>query len=252
MHTPIKWTPDELLPGEARHLAFCVQSFNYAERVQAAIRGVFPNGKPFNEQLTQYREQVLGVSIRQFARMIDYSVSHCSRTERELTNVSSDFIERLLHVENLRSTRVVKISRKAGADNAGIIRIDRATDWGNPFRIAADARAGRYRSGIGRASVLPENQRETRAEAVRSFLEYALDPANRHIVERLWTLAGHALGCWCDPDLCHGHVYQVLIRHLRPDRSLNLDGVTVDDLWLEVNEAAAVALKVAKVREAKS
>jgi hypothetical protein len=63
------------------------------------------------------------------------------------------------------------------------VRIDRRTDWGNPFEMPADG---------DRATVI---------ESYKLYLErkYGLHG-------RFGELRNKALGCWCAPDLCHGDV----------------------------------------------
>ncbi len=67
---------------------------------------------------------------------------------------------------------------------AGVIRVDRATEWGNPFRIGKDG---------------------DRAEVIRLFREYALIMLS---VEPDWLkpLRGKDLACWCAPEPCHAEV----------------------------------------------
>lgn len=87
------------------------------------------------------------------------------------------------------------------------VRVDRASDWGNPFRIGGD------RPGTGRAM--------TRADVLATHEEWMLLGGGRRLLEkRLRELEGEVLGCWCAPagglgvhdDLvCHG---QVLLRLL--------------------------------------
>lgn len=63
-------------------------------------------------------------------------------------------------------------------------RIDRRTDWGNPF-------------------VLPEDG--SRDEVVRNYRDVYL-PYKPSVRRRLEELRGKALGCWCAPEACHGDV----------------------------------------------
>lgn len=87
------------------------------------------------------------------------------------------------------------------------VRVDRASDWGNPFRI------GGGRPGTGYPM--------TRADVLAMHEEWMLLGGGRRLLEkRLRELEGEVLGCWCAPagglgvhdDLvCHG---QVLLRLL--------------------------------------
>jgi hypothetical protein len=64
------------------------------------------------------------------------------------------------------------------------VRVDRATEWGNPFKIGKDG---------------------DRAEVIRLFREYALIMLS---VDPTWLepLRGKDLACWCSPEACHAEV----------------------------------------------
>ena len=72
-----------------------------------------------------------------------------------------------------------------------VVRIDRATRWGNPYRIGA----------------YPAFDRGEVIVAYRAWLARQLvdDPAF------LEPLRGKRLGCWCAPEPCHGDVIAELI-----------------------------------------
>jgi hypothetical protein len=73
----------------------------------------------------------------------------------------------------------------AWAEDAGLyVRIDRRTDWGNPFEIPDDG---------------------DRDDVINKFATYYL-PHKTKLQERLPELAGKALGCWCAPEACHGDI----------------------------------------------
>lgn len=65
--------------------------------------------------------------------------------------------------------------------NGVLTRIDRSTEWGNPFELPADG---------------------TRDEVCEHFQIYlSLKPS---LQKKLATLKGKALACWCHPERCHG------------------------------------------------
>jgi hypothetical protein len=71
------------------------------------------------------------------------------------------------------------------AESAGLLqRIDRRTEWGNPFEMPADG------------------DRET---VIANFEAHYL-PFKPSLLAKLKTLRGKALGCWCAPEECHGHI----------------------------------------------
>ncbi len=91
-------------------------------------------------------------------------------------------------VVNLRDFRHPK--SRGGFDlPPDVVRIDRATRWGNPFVIGQ-----RWFSGP-----------MTRAEAIEA---YGLRLVDRLIAEPafLEPLRGKRLACWCAPTPCHGDV----------------------------------------------
>jgi len=76
----------------------------------------------------------------------------------------------------------------AWAEAAGLyVRIDRRTDWGNPFEMPDDG---------------------SRDEVIAKYRDYYL-PHKVVLQARLPELAGKALGCWCAPEPCHGDVLKV-------------------------------------------
>lgn len=72
------------------------------------------------------------------------------------------------------------------AKSEGIFaRVDRATEWGNPFHLPDDG---------DRATVL---------ESYRWYLQ-----RKPSLMARLYTLKGRVLGCWCYPEPCHAGILE--------------------------------------------
>jgi hypothetical protein len=63
------------------------------------------------------------------------------------------------------------------------VRIDRTTDWGNPFVFG------------------PHGDRDTVCESYRRYLK-----SKPSLHRRVAGLVGKVLGCWCYPQRCHGNV----------------------------------------------
>ena len=42
------------------------------------------------------------------------------------------------------------------------------------------------------------------------------------LMGQLYTLQGKTLGCWCDPNPCHGHILQRYVDNLKPKVILNI------------------------------
>ena len=73
----------------------------------------------------------------------------------------------------------------AWAKDRGLFtRIDRASEWGNPFEVGKDG---------------------NREAVVENYDLYYL-PHKPSLLAKLDELRGKALGCWCAPQSCHGNV----------------------------------------------
>lgn len=70
------------------------------------------------------------------------------------------------------------------------VRIDRRTEWGNPFEMPADG------------------DRDT---VIAAYADHYL-PFKPSLLEKLPTLRGKVLGCWCAPERCHGDVLRARAR----------------------------------------
>jgi hypothetical protein len=65
-----------------------------------------------------------------------------------------------------------------------LVRVDRRSDWGNPFVLDKDG---------------------TREEVIAGFRDGYL-PHKRSLHPRVGELKGRVLACWCYPEDCHGDV----------------------------------------------
>lgn len=100
-------------------------------------------------------------------------------------------------LKRLRDGQTIVVSQRG--QHAGLIRwaedaelyvrIDRRSEWGNPFETPADG------------------DRET---VIRNYGQHYL-PHKPSLLSRLGGLRGKALGCWCVPEPCHGHVLLALV-----------------------------------------
>ena len=91
-------------------------------------------------------------------------------------------------------TDVINIRRdRSVLADPDVVRIDRATRWGNPFVIGRDG---------SRAEVI---------EKYRAWLRREIR-AGRVPLEDLAVLKGKRLACHCDPRPCHGHVLAAAAR----------------------------------------
>ena len=78
------------------------------------------------------------------------------------------------------------------------VYIGRPSVWGNPYTHIKDRDT--------RAEFLVRN----REEAVNKYREWIKNQP--HLLEKLETLKGKVLGCWCKPKACHGDVLVELLR----------------------------------------
>ena len=72
-------------------------------------------------------------------------------------------------------------------ENGKLARVDRFTDWGNPFELDKDG---------------------NRDEVCDSYEIYF--DLKKSLQRRLPELKGKALACWCHPERCHAHHLQKL------------------------------------------
>jgi hypothetical protein len=70
-----------------------------------------------------------------------------------------------------------------------LVRIDRRSDWGNPFVMPDDGEL---------------------AEVVGKFSKFYL-PYKPGLLARIPTLRGKVLTCWCHPEECHGHIIAEIV-----------------------------------------
>jgi hypothetical protein len=232
------WTPDALLETDIVDIAKAVGDAGINFRpMQSAMEGqliVGNESKRFGECLRLYREHAVGMNLTQFAHWMDMSSTTQSRLEDDgpgSRHPSAGYLMRLRFMELKRRTSVVKYGRKAGDKAAaGTVKIDRTTRFGNPFSV--------------RGNVAVECRCETREESVRKFMTWALDPQRQWYLDHLPTFLGQTLGCWCVPELCHGHVTLALVRRLPWSGRMTGQSIDAGKLWEDVQEAVKVSMAV--------
>jgi hypothetical protein len=82
------------------------------------------------------------------------------------------------------------------------VRIDRKTEWGNPFEMPQDG---------------------NRPEVVSKFTKFYI-PHKSGLLSKISSLRGKVLGCWCHPEECHGHVIADIVN----DEALLVDTTAKD------------------------
>lgn len=84
-----------------------------------------------------------------------------------------------IRIINLRDADAVATAQADGT----LVRVDRRTRWGNPFRLGRDG---------------------TRAEVTRRYADYLLTRPD--LLPDLPNLRGRTLASWCAPAPCHAEV----------------------------------------------
>lgn len=87
------------------------------------------------------------------------------------------------------------------------VRIDRQSEWGNPYVVGKDG---------------------SRSEVIAKYREWISEQPR--LIEKIPSLAGKKLGCWCSPKPCHGDVLVELFQR-----------IVGNDKVLEPPESAIVA-----------
>jgi hypothetical protein len=112
--------------------------------------------------------------------------------EERLKNQAERMEEEAALIEKLKKgeTIVLNIHRHPAAiayaqAQGRYKRIDRKTEWGNPFLLRRDG------------------DRDDVCEKYAAYLE-----GSPHLLSKIATLKGKALGCWCSPLRCHGDTLQ--------------------------------------------
>jgi hypothetical protein len=90
--------------------------------------------------------------------------------------------------------RVVnKKTHRPGPDD---LYIGRPSKWGNPFTIGRDG---------------------SREDVVRKYAEWVVRQPG--LMGSLHELRGRTLVCWCAPEMCHGHVLQIVCEEAGIDKA---------------------------------
>ena len=74
------------------------------------------------------------------------------------------------------------------------VYIGRPSKWGNPFS---------HKEGT-----LAKYKVNSREEAVSEFEKWIKNGEGLYLLESIHELKGKVLGCWCSPQLCHGHILE--------------------------------------------
>jgi hypothetical protein len=82
-------------------------------------------------------------------------------------------------------------------DNVLFVRIDRRTEWGNPFKMPDDG---------------------DRAEVCRKHAKFYF-PNKPGLLARTRELQGKVLGCWCYPQECHGQIIAEIVNREADDEA---------------------------------
>lgn len=107
--------------------------------------------------------------------------------EAQFTSDERELLERLKDgrtvVLNMRADSHARLWAWADAHDLAV-RIDRKSDWGNPFVLDEDG---------------------DREQVIGKYAAFYL-PHKPQLIANAGQLKGKALGCWCAPERCHGDV----------------------------------------------
>ena len=93
---------------------------------------------------------------------------------------------------------------------------------GKPYHIYIGRKTGRLKESEWANPF--ERKGQTREERRDSLYRYEMYiRARPHLVSKLKTLKGKKLGCWCPPDLCHGHILVSLIEAMERGEDIQVD-----------------------------
>jgi len=84
------------------------------------------------------------------------------------------------------------------------VYIGRPSEWGNPYTHIKDK------------STLAEYVVRNREEAVRKYKDWLL--SQHHLMEKIESLRGKTLGCWCSPKSCHGDIIIEVLNDIQARR----------------------------------
>lgn len=158
-------------------------------------QGTVSNIKNVNADILNITEDLLRTALEDLPEEC-IAVAEEIREERIFASWSDRERELL---KQLRSGETVIVSMRdtahpnlvRWAEDADLfVRIDRRSDWGNPFEMPGDG------------------DRET---VIRNYAEHYL-PHKPSLLKRLEELRGKALGCWCAPEPCHGDILDAFAR----------------------------------------
>lgn len=135
-------------------------------------------------------EELIGEAVRLIPESIDVD-SIIEDIRQELIFATWTDNERALLTE-LRQGRTIVVTLRGAhnnliqwAESSGLyVRIDRRSEWGNPFEMPADG------------------DRDT---VINNYEQHYL-PHKPSLTGKMIELRGKALGCWCAPEPCHGDV----------------------------------------------
>lgn len=84
---------------------------------------------------------------------------------------------------------------KYAQENGIFERVDRFSDWGNPFEMNKDG------------------DRDTVCDSYEVYFDL-----KKSLHDRIESLQGKALACWCHPERCHAHHLELLINRTYADK----------------------------------
>lgn len=152
------------------------------------LRGDEGGGTLIGRPSDTYQDLVADLRGRYGERLVDVKPNH---EEPDMTDGMTEDERQRMAVVEAGGTVVAHMPRRSARGDAVLIawaqrtgrfvRIDRKTDWGNPFEIPKHG---------------------NRDQVCDAYAEHLA--ASPDLLARLPELRGKVLGCWCYPERCHG------------------------------------------------
>ena len=175
------------VPGEIEHTEVSAAPVQ-RPIARFRLRGNEGGGTLIGRPSDTHQDLVADLRGRYGERLVEVKPNH---DERDVTDGMTEDERRRMAIVEAGGTVVAHMPRKSARGDVVLIawaqqtgryvRIDRKTDWGNPFEIPKHG---------------------NRDQVCDAYAEHLA--ASPDLLARLPELRGKVLGCWCYPERCHG------------------------------------------------
>jgi hypothetical protein len=167
-------------PNNSATLSTLGISLTQSARWQQAASVPEKDFRDYLQKANEAGEEITSAGVYKLAKQ---KVEEDKRHKAKWSDREKELHDRLKAGETVVLNMKTDLKLQEWAEANGLfIRIDRMTEWGNPFLADEDG---------------------TRDEVCGWFEEHYL-PFKFSLLKKVPELKGKALGCWCKPDRCHG------------------------------------------------